>query len=128
VTPRVIASLVHQLADLHAWGKDARGWWALISWSTYGVLDAGHNGHVHCSAWVPADTVQRSADPMLATEYRSIERFELPPDPAAWPILACRLNESWHHFGAITAHPGEIPGIRGILGKIDLPADPAAGG
>jgi hypothetical protein len=120
VTPRVVATVLAQLADLHAWGRDARGqWWALLSWGVYGNLDTGGNGFVYCSAWVPSTQVHTSTDPTQVPLYRLVERFDLPPDPAAWPTPAGSRGRTWHHYGAVTARPPGPPGVTGLAG---LPA------
>jgi hypothetical protein len=111
--PRVIADLVHQLADLHAWGRHEGQWWALISWGVHGVLDEGHNGDIRCTAWVPAAGVTPSADPSQRALYRGVARLELPADRHTWPTPAARPNVRQHNYGPITQRPTTTPGIRG---------------
>jgi hypothetical protein len=122
VSPRVVVPLVNRLADVHAWGRDVEGWWALISWSVYGTLAEGHNGHVHCSAWVPAAGVHPSNDPTVQQEYRYLERLDLPADRSAWPTPAASTGRQWHHYGAITTPPtGPTPGLVDITGRYPAP-------
>jgi hypothetical protein len=117
MTPRVVATVLGQLADLRAWGRAADGrWWALLSWGVYGNLDAGGNGFIYCSAWVPSSQVTSSSDPTQIPLYRLVERFELPLDPAVWPTPAGSRGRIWHHYGALTTRPPGPPGVTGLAG------------
>lgn len=109
----MVVQLVDKLADLHAWGRATSGqWWGLISWSVYGRLDDGINGHLFCSAWVLAGELQPSRDPSQQPLYRLVERFDLAAEPTTWPRLAAPAESRWHHYGAITARPPDrIPGM-----------------
>jgi hypothetical protein len=113
VPPRVIARLVNQLADLHAWGKAADGWWGLITWSVHGRLDDGVLGDVQCSAWIPADELQASISPEERPGYAQLVRLELPAG-SAWPTPATRGQQSWHHYGRLDHPPEPPPGLRVI--------------
>lgn len=117
MTPRVVATVLRQLADLRAWGRAADGrWWALLSWSVYGNLDGGGNGFVHCSAWVPASQVTSSTDPTQIPLYRLVERFDLPPDPTVWPTPAASRGRTWYHYGPLTDRPPGPPGVTSLAG------------
>jgi hypothetical protein len=107
----VIARLIERLADLHAWGRDPQGtWWALVSWSVYGQLPGG-NGHVWCSAWLPAVQIEQSANRDERQKTVDIPWLDLPADRATWPTVRTRAANRWHHYGAITERPPHPDGI-----------------
>lgn len=123
MSARVIAVTLRQLADLHAWGREypadpavRPSWWALVSWAVYGNLDGGGNGHVHCSAWVPAEHLLPSVDPSQGTLYRQVERFDLPPERNCWPTPAASRGRQWHHYGTVLTRPPAPPGVTGLSG------------
>jgi cytochrome c553 len=73
----VIAELVHQLADIHAWALVDGRWWGLISWSVHGQLNGGGVGNLNCSAWQHPATWQpprQSAQTADAAALRTFPR------------------------------------------------------
>lgn len=125
--PRVLVNLVRQLADLHAWGRWNGGWWGLVSWRTYGSFADGTNGYLYTSAWVPARWLEPSGDPGVRREYQQVQRFELPADPAAWPVPAASAGRRWRHCGPLERPPAPAPGIAPLTGGTGLPAGPNRG-
>jgi hypothetical protein len=118
--PRVVVSMIGQLADLHAWGRDdRRRWWALISWTVYGNTSDG-NAYRHLSAWVPAAALRRSADPSQTPLYRAVERLDLQGDASTWPTPAGTRGRVWTHYGAVTSPPEAPHGITTIP-NADMP-------
>jgi hypothetical protein len=111
VAPRVIVELVHELADLHAWGRSGGTWWALVSWSTYGSFKDGGTGYLYSSAWVPARYLRPSADPEMVTAYQAVQRFDLPEDRSVWPCPAASAGRRWKHYGALETEPPPAPEI-----------------
>lgn len=103
--------MLHVLADLHAWGRPPQSrWWALVSWSVYAATPTG-NQYIHRSAWVHEDRIERSRDPTVAALYRTVERFDLPADPDAWPTPAASAGRFWQHYGVLHQAPSAVTGI-----------------
>lgn len=110
--PRAIARLVNQLADLHAWGRDADGgWWGLITWTVRGRGVDGVLGDVTCSAWIPARELQPSRSATELAGYAELVRLDL-PDTGEWPALVARPNRTGYHYGRLDKPPGPVPGLR----------------
>ncbi|MBV9821216.1 MAG: hypothetical protein JO144_03150 [Actinobacteria bacterium] len=124
--PRVLVNLVRQLADLHAWGRSDGSWWGLVSWRTYGSFGDGTNGYLYTSAWVPAWLLEPSSDPGVRREYQQVQRFELPADPAAWPVPAASAGRRWRHCGPLEQPPAPAAGIAPLTGGTGLPPRPGA--
>jgi hypothetical protein len=93
---------VNKLADLHLWGRAAGGWFALISWELYGGLVGGTNGHVHCSARVPAADLRLSETAFSADHYGCVAKARLPVDAEHWPALSLQSGRTAHHYGLVT--------------------------
>jgi hypothetical protein len=116
VAPTVLAKLINRLADLHAWRRSPDGqWWALVSWELYGQLRGG-NGHLHCSAWMPASTMHRTSNPEDDRKYPDVPRLGLPDDLHAWPTLAPRHGTRCHSYGRLIQRPDPPPGISVFTG------------
>lgn len=127
MSPCAVVPLLHELVDLHAWGRDADGWWALVSWSVYGQHDGGRNAHRYLSAWVAAGEVRPSTDHYQHQLYRHLERFDLPADRTAWPTPAVTAGREWHHYGAITAPPELPAGVHPVSGTPPPPGPAPTG-
>lgn len=118
--PLVLVDLNHSLSDLYCWGRDAAGWWALVSWSIHGRVSGQDGlGSIDCSAWVPARHVFPAGDPHPQAQrqrYQDVQRLALPPDRSSWPHPHDGRGQVWHHFGAITADPGKPPALEHAVG------------
>lgn len=109
VPVRVIARIPNVLGDLLAWGRDSDGWWGLVTWSARVLTDGKLGGDVHYSAWMPATTLQRSADPTLTAAYAAVVTLTLPDDRGSWPSPAGRRNVAYEHRGVLTEPPDPAP-------------------
>ena len=125
--PRVIAQLVRQLADLHAWGRSDGSWWGLVSWRTYGSFPDGTNGYLYTSAWIPPRLLVPSSDPAAVAEYRTVQRFDKPEDRSAWPRPVATAGRRWRNFGPLEQAPPAAPELTTLVGGTGLtPRPPAA--